>query len=247
MTKHLTKLKFKDLLFIDEIHGLPRGVEEVLYAALEDGRIPIIQNGYDDLMKTLGIGGGRSQPTTAMVELPPFMCIGATTLSGLVSDPLRSRFVQSLQLEPYSDDELKSIVQNAAVSMKFDIAPAVALEIAVRSRATARTAIGNLRWFNEYCEGTESKPDIAAIGEAFALKDVDCNGLTKLDRAYLAILAEASTPLGISTIASAVGENEDNLLQAIEPFLIRKGYVRKTGRGRVATPKAIELITGRAA
>lgn len=245
MAKHLTKLQPKDVLFIDEIHGLPRGVEEVLYAALEDGRIPIIQNGYDDLMKSLGIGG-KSQPTTAMVELPPFTCVGATTLSGLVSDPLRSRFVQTLQLEPYSDDELKSIVMNAAVSMQFGIDTAVALEIAVRSRATARTAIGNLRWFNEYCEGTESKPDIAAIGEAFALKDVDCNGLTKLDRSYLAILAEASTPLGISTIASAVGENEDNLLQAIEPFLIRKGYVRKTGRGRVATQKAIELITGRA-
>ncbi len=246
MVKHLTKLKPKDVLFIDEIHGLPRGVEEVLYAALEDGRIPIIQNGYDDLMKSLGIGG-KSQPTTAMVELPPFTCIGATTLSGLVSDPLRSRFVQALQLEPYSDEDLQKIVQNAAVSMKFDIAPSVALEIAVRSRATARTAIGNLRWFNEYCEGTESKPDIAAIGEAFALKDVDNNGLTKLDRAYLAILAEATVPLGISTLASAVGENEDNLLQAIEPFLIRKGYVRKTGRGRVATSKAIELITGRAA
>jgi Holliday junction DNA helicase RuvB len=247
MAKHLTKLQPKDVLFIDEIHGLPRGVEEVLYAALEDGRIPIIQNCFDDLMKTLGIGGGRSQPTTAMVELPPFTCIGATTLSGLVSDPLRSRFVQALQLEPYSDEDLQKIVQNAAVSMKFDIAPSVALEIAVRSRATARTAIGNLRWFNEYCEGTESKPDIAAIGEAFALKDVDNNGLTKLDRAYLAILAEATVPLGISTLASAVGENEDNLLQAIEPFLIRKGYVRKTGRGRVATSKAIELITGRAA
>jgi Holliday junction DNA helicase RuvB len=247
MVKQITQIKHRDVLFLDEIHGLPRGVEEVLYAALEDGRIPIIQNGYDDLMKTLGIGGKKIQPTTAMVELPPFTCIGATTLSGLVSDPLRSRFVQALQLEPYSDEDLQKIVQNAAVSMQFDIAPAVALEIAVRSRATARTAIGNLRWFNEYCEGTESKPDIAAIGEAFALKDVDNNGLTKLDRAYLAILAEASTPLGISTLASAVGENEDNLLQAIEPFLIRKGYVRKTGRGRVATQKAIELITGREA
>ena len=90
MTKHLTKLKPKDVLFIDEIHGLPRGVEEVLYGALEDGRIPIVQAGYDDLMKSLGIGKGKSQPTTAMVDLPPFTCIGATTLSGLVSDPLLS-------------------------------------------------------------------------------------------------------------------------------------------------------------
>ncbi len=248
MAKHLTKLRPKDVLFIDEIHGLPRGVEEVLYAALEDGRIPIVQAGYDDLMKSLGIGGGgKSQPTTAMVDLPPFTCIGATTLSGLVSDPLRSRFVQVLQMEPYCDAELQTIVMNAAATMKFDISPVVAMEIAMRSRATARTAIGNLRWFAEYCEGTGSAPDLPAIGEAFALKEVDANGLTKLDRAYLAILVEANAPLGVSTLAAAVGENEDNLLQAVEPFLIRKGYVRKTGRGRVATQRAVELVNDRQA
>ena len=245
MVKHLTKLKPKDVLFIDEIHGLPRGVEEVLYAALEDGRIPVMQSGYDDLMKSLGIGGGKGQPTTAMVDLPPFTCIGATTLSGLVSDPLRSRFVQVLQLEPYSDAELQTIVMNAAKAMKFDISPVVALEIAMRSRATARTAIGNLRWFAEYCEGTGSEPDLPAIGEAFELKEVDANGLTKLDRAYLAILVEAGTPLGVSTLAASVGENEDSLLQAVEPFLIRKGFVHKTARGRVATRKALELVNGK--
>ena len=243
MARHLTKLKPGDVLFIDEIHGLPRGVEEVLYAALEDGRIPIVQAGYDDLMKTLGIGGGgKSQPTTAMVELPPFTCIGATTLSGLVSDPLRSRFVQVLQLEPYSDAELQTIVANAAASMRFDISPQVAMEIAVRSRATARTAIGNLRWFNEYCDGTESQPDLSAIAEAFALKEVDASGLTKLDRAYLAILVEAGAPLGVSTMAASIGEGEDNLLQTVEPFLLRKGFIRKTGRGRVATQKAVDLV-----
>lgn len=246
MTKHLTKLRPKDVLFIDEIHGLPRGVEEVLYAALEDGRIPVMQSGYDDLMKSLGIGG-KGQPTTAMVDLPPFTCIGATTLSGLVSDPLRSRFVQVLQLEPYSDAELQTIVMNAAAAMRFDVSPVVAMEIAMRSRSTARTAIGNLRWFAEYCEGTGSKPGLPAIGEAFELKEVDANGLTKLDRAYLAVLVEAGTPLGVSTLAASVGEGEDNLLQAVEPFLIRKGFVRKTARGRVATQKAVELVSGRAA
>ena len=242
MARHLTRLKPKDVLVIDEIHGMPRGVEEVLYAALEDGRIPIVQDGYDSLMKTLGIGGGKTQPTTAMVELPPFTCVGATTLSGLVSDPLRSRFVQILQLEPYSDAELQTIVLNAAGSMKFAISPAVAMEIAVRSRATARTAIGNLRWFSEYCEGTGSQPDLSAITEAFALKEVDASGLTKLDRAYLAILVEAGTPLGVSTMAASVGEGEDNLLQTVEPFLLRKGFIRKTGRGRVATQKAVDLV-----
>ena len=245
MTKHLTRLKARDVLFIDEIHGLPRGVEEVLYAALEDGRIPVMQSGYDDMLKSLGIGKGKSQPTTAMVELPPFTCIGATTLSGLVSDPLRSRFVQVLQLEPYSDADLQTIVLNAAASMKFDVTPVVAMEIAMRSRATARTAVGNLRWFAEYCEGTGSSPGLPAVGEAFELKEVDANGLTKLDRAYLAVLVEAGAPLGVSTLAASVGEGEDNLLQAVEPFLIRKGFVHKTARGRVATQKAIELVTAR--
>lgn len=245
MTKHLTKLKAKDVLFIDEIHGLPRGVEEILYAALEDGRIPVMQSGYDDLMKSLGIGGGKSQPTTAMVELPPFTCIGATTLSGLVSDPLRSRFVQVLQLEPYSDVELQTIVLNAAATMRFDVSPVVALEIAMRSRATARTAIGNLRWFAEYCEGTGSAPGLPAIGEAFALKDVDAGGLTKLDRAYLAVLVEAGTPLGVSTLAASLGEGEDNLLQTVEPFLLRRNLIRKSARGRVATQKAVEVVNGK--
>jgi Holliday junction DNA helicase RuvB len=239
-------LRPRDVLFIDEIHGLPRGVEEVLYAALEDGRIPVIQSGYDDLMKSLGMGGnGKSQPTTVMVDLPPFTCVGATTLSGLVSDPLRSRFVQTLALEPYSDAELQTIVMNAARTMKFDVSPVVAMEIAMRSRATARTAIGNLRWFAEFCEGTGSAPDAVAIREAFELKEVSPDGLTKVDMVYLSALVEAGEPLGLSTIAAATGESEETIAQAVEPFLLRRGYVRKGPRGRVATAKAIELANGR--
>jgi Holliday junction DNA helicase RuvB len=224
------------------VHGLPRAVEEILYGALEDGRISVVQAGYDSLMKSLGIGGGKDKPTTAMVDLPPFSCIAATTLSGLVSDPLRSRFAQVLQLEPYSDEELKTIVLNAAASMKFDLPPIVALEIAVRSRSTARTAIGNLKWFAEFCGGTGATPDLAAIRDAFELKEIDANGLTRLDCRYLTVLVESNAPLGVSTLASAVGEDVDNVLQAVEPFLIRKGYVRKTARGRVATKKAIDLV-----
>ena len=246
MTKHLTRLKANDVLFIDEIHGLPRGVEEVLYGALEDGCIPVSASGYDDLMKSLGMGS-KGQPTTTMVKLPPFSCIGATTLSGLVSDPLRSRFSVTLQLEPYTDEELQTIVLNAATAMKFAIPPVVAMEIAMRSRNTARTAIGNLKWFAEFCEGTGSHPDLSAIGEAYELREVDANGLTRLDISYLTILVESGVPLGVSTLASSVGEGEDNLLQTVEPFLIRKGYVRKTGRGRVATAKAMELVNGKEA
>lgn len=245
MTKHLTRLKERDILFIDEIHGLPRGVEEVLYAALEDGRIPVAQSGYDDLMKSLGIG--RQNQTTVMFQLPPFTCIGATTLSGLVSDPLRSRFVQCLTLEPYSDDELARIVLGAAGKMGFSIAKGIALQVARRSRSTARTAIANLRWLAEFCEGTGSKPDSASIDEAFALKEISPEGLTKVDMAYLSALVEAGGPLGLSTLAASTGESEETLAQAIEPFLIRKGYVRKGPRGRVATARAAEMANGRAA
>lgn len=247
MVQSLLKLKPKDVLFADEVHGLPRAVEEILYGALEDGRISVVQAGYDSMLKTLGIGGGKDKPTTAMVDLPQFTCVAATTLSGLVSDPLRSRFAQVLQLEPYSEAELQTIVLNAAASMEFTLPPSVAMEIAMRSRSTARTAIGNLKWFVEFCEGTGAKADLVAIGEAFELKEIDANGLTKLDRAYLSVLVEAGVPLGVSTLASAVGEDEDNVLQAVEPFLIRKGYVRKTARGRAATKKAIDLMEAKEA
>lgn len=245
MARHLTRLKEKDVLFIDEIHGLPRGVEEVLYGALEDGRIPVVQSGFDDMLKGLGLG--KKQPTIATVELPPFTCIGATTLAGLVSDPLRSRFVQVLQLEPYSDEELATIVRNAAVKMQFKVNDGIAMEVARRSRASARTAIGNLRWLAEYCEGTGSKPNAASIEEAFALKEITPEGLTKVDLAYLTVLVEAGEPLGLSTLAASVGESEETLAQAIEPFLIRKGFVRKGPRGRVATPRAVGLVNGKAA
>ncbi len=244
MSKHLTRLKPNDVLFIDEIHGLPRGVEEVLYAALEDGRIPVTQGGYDELMKSLGMG--KREQTTTMVQLPPFTCIGATTLSGLVSDPLRSRFVQCLTLEPYSDQDLTTIVLNAAGKMGFSITKVLAMEVAKRSRSTARNAISNLRWLSEYCAGTGSAPDAAAIDEAFSLKEISPEGLTKVDMAYLATLVEAGEPLGLSTLASSVGESEETLAQAIEPFLIRKGFVRKGPRGRVAAAKAVGLITGNA-
>ena len=244
LLKHLTRLKACDVLFIDEAHSL-RNAEETLYSALEDGRIPLMQTGYDDMMKGLGLG--QREPKTTMVELPPFTCVAATTLSGLVSDPLRSRFVQCLTLEPYSDAELQTIVMDAARKMRFSIAKNVALEVAKRSRATARTAIGNLRWLSEYCEGTGSSPDAKAIHDAFELKEISPDGLTKVDMAYLSALAEAGEPLGLSTLSASVGESEETLAQVIEPFLIRKGYVRKGPRGRLATAKAMGITNGRAA
>ena len=196
-------------------------------------------------MKSLGMG--KQNQTTTMFQLPPFTCIGATTMSGLVSDPLRSRFVQCLTLEPYSDDELTRIVLDASGKMGFSIAKGIAMEVAKRSRSTARTAIMNLRWLAEFCEGTGSKPGLASINEAFALKEISPDGLTKVDMAYLSALVEAGEPLGLSTLAASTGESEETLAQAIEPFLIRKGYVRKGPRGRVASASAVGLVNGRAA
>lgn len=244
MGKHLTQLRKGDILFIDELHAMPRNVEETpLYGALEDGRIPIVRNTYDDMMKGLGLG--KKQPTISLVQLPPFTCIGATTLSGLISDPLRSRFIQSLTLEPYSDEELSVIVANAAAKIGFQISREIAFEVARRSRSTARTAIANVRWLYEYCAGTESMPDTTTVDEAFALKEINPDGLTKIDMAYLSVLVEAGEPLGLSTLSSSVSENEQTLAQVIEPFLIRKGFIRKGPRGRIATAKAIEMINGK--
>jgi Holliday junction DNA helicase RuvB len=137
------------------------------------------------------------------------------------------------------------IVLNTSARMAFKIAEGIAMEVARRSRATARTAIANVRWLSEYCAGTGSKPDARTLAEAFDLKEITAEGLTKIDVAYLTALVEAGEPLGLSTIAAATGESEETIAQAVEPFLLRRGYVRKGPRGRVATAKAIELANGR--
>ena len=245
MAKQLMRLRALDVLFIDEGHALNRTAEECLYGALEDNRISVVQSNYDDMLKGLGLG--KKEPKATMVELPPFTCLMATTLSGLVSDPLRSRFVQCLTLEPYSDDELARIVANAAAKMQFKITEGIALEVARRSRATARTAIANIRWLSEYCAGTGSKPDARTLAEAFELKEISAEGLTKVDTAYLAALVESAEPLSLSTLASATSESEQTLAQVIEPFLLRRGYIRKGPRGRVASAKAVELVNGKQA
>lgn len=221
--RHVLELRPRDILFIDEIHGLPRDVEEVLYGAMEDFRVPTS-------MMTL--------------DVQPFTCVGATTLSGLVSAPLRSRFVQILNLEPYSSMELQSIVMNMAVKTGFELEPEIAFEIAVRSRNTARIALGNLRWFFEFCNGKNVLPDMDAVKQSFALKGLDDHGLTQLDRVYLTALVESPHPMGLSTLVAITGENKNNLANTIEPFLVKQGYVQTTGRGRIATEKARQVILG---
>ena len=178
--------KANDILFIDEVHQLPLHVEEVLYGPMGgDLVIQIAQAGYSDLMKSIGMHGKASM---IKVEIQPFTLIGATTLAGHVSAPLRSRFNQVLQLEPYSVSDLRQIVSNAGKAMGFPLPQDVAHEIAARSRSTARTAMSNLKWFIEYSTATGDEPSMRSVHEAFELKGIDRHGLNTLDHSYLRAL-----------------------------------------------------------
>ena len=239
---HLRGVKAGDVLFIDELHGLPRAVEEALYSAMEEFRLAIPQEGFDKLMRQLGVSSPA--PTAQIVDLPRFTVVGATTLAGLVSDPLRSRFVQTVNLVPYSDGDLQRMVMEVSAKMGFPIAPEIAIRIAWRSRETARIAIGLLRWLADYCEATDRTPNIETLDECMELREVDVEGFTRQDRLYLRTLIDAGAPLGLSTLAATLGESRETLEQAVEPFLIRRGYVRKGPRGRVALPKARDKVVG---
>jgi len=235
MTAQLMELKANDVLFIDEIHALPRKLEEILYPAMEDRVITTAEAGFDDLMKQLGIRG--SEKSRKAHQLPAFTLIGATTLLGLTTAPLRSRFRQIIELEPYSDAELQQIVANAATKLAFDLGAEVAMQIAVRSRGTARMAMGNLMWYRDYVQADGGIATMDALNAAFELKGVDGNGMTRTDREYLQRLIEAEEPMGVETLASAIGESTETLAESVEPFLLRQGFIQRTPRGRVATEK----------
>ena len=247
LTSQLAQLKERDILFIDEIHSLPRSVEEVLYSAMEDHRITlVVESDFNDMLKSLGMASPK-QTRMITMDLPAFTLIGATTLAGLVSAPLRSRFVQSLNLDPYSISDLQRIVLNAAKKMNFRISKAVAGEIAKRSRCTARTAVGNLHWIMEYSCAGDSTATLETVADAFLLKGIDESGLTKLDLDYLALLVTAKHPVGLSSLAASLGESERTLTESIEPYLMQEGLVRRANRGRVAEQRAFDLLSRKAA
>ena len=235
----LRSLKPFDILFIDEIHAMPRSVEEILYPAMEDNVVPVVKTESSDFMRALGV---QSKPATEMVGLPPLTLVGASTMSGLVSAPLRSRFAHELILEPYGLDDLARIVLNASRVMGIELAPEVALEVARRSRSTARVAIGHLRWLAEYASGVGVQPDLDAVREAFEMRDVDACGLTGQDRRYLSMLVEAGQPVGLASVSAAINETVETIEQAMEPHLIREGLIRRAPRGRVATERAREML-----
>lgn len=235
----LRSLKPLDVLFIDEIHAMPRSVEEILYPAMEDGTVSIVKTDSSDFMRALGV---QAKPATEMVALPPFTLLGASTMSGLVSSPLRSRFAHELILEPYSHDDLARIVLRASRAMGYELNPGVAMEVARRSRSTARIAVGHLRWLIEYSSGLGVAPDINAVQDAFCMRDVDACGLTGQDRRYLEMLLQAGQPLGLASVSAALNETVETIEQAMEPHLIREGLLRRAPRGRVATERAREMF-----
>ncbi|MDD4869841.1 MAG: Holliday junction branch migration DNA helicase RuvB [Kiritimatiellae bacterium] len=243
----LAVIREHDIVFIDEIHSMNRNTEEVLYSAMEDGLLTYVpqMESLNEIMKAIGLGGSSTRAKT--IRLPAFTLIGATTLPGLVSAPLRSRFVTTVNLEPYSIDELKEIVIGAANKMKFSISEKVAEEIARRSRNTARLAVGHLTWLREFCFAHGHKATLETARQAFLLKDIDENGLTKQDRSYLSMLVTTNAPVGLGSLAASLNESIQTLEQTIEPFLLREGYIRRGTRGRVAEQKAYELLKGVAA
>lgn len=240
LQSQLASLKERDVLFIDEIHSLPKS-EEILYSAMEDGTMSWVpDNDFDAMMKSLGMGKAKNQAKT--MTLPPFTLIGATTMHGMLSAPLRDRFTQSMTLDPYTVAELQQIVVDTGRRMSFEVSKPMAEEIARRSRNTARIAVGHLSWLKEYCCASDIKPSVKAVREAFVLKDIDENGLTKLDRMYFQAVCNSPEPIGLSCLAASLGENEVTLAASVEPFLLREGYIRRTSRGRVPGDKSRELM-----
>jgi Holliday junction DNA helicase RuvB len=228
----LTALEPRAVFFVDEIHRLNRALEETFYPAMEDARLPI----------TIGQGAGARIVT---LDLPPFTLVGATTRAGLLSTPLRDRFGIQHRLEAYEPADLARIVHRSAEILGVRIDEAGALAIAARSRGTPRVANRLLRRVRDWAEvrGTGVVTD-AAADEALALLEVDHEGLDRLDRDILAALCTtfSGAPVGLSTLAIAVGEEADTIEDVYEPYLLQRGLLRRTPRGRAATVRAYEHL-----
>ena len=222
----LTNLEPNDVLFIDEIHRLSSVVEEYLYSAMEDYRIDIM------------IDTGPSA-RTVQIELAPFTLVGATTRSGLLTAPLRSRFGITLRLSYYDHDTLRAIVLRSARILEAGIDDEAALEIARRSRGTPRIAnllLKRVRDFAQIKGNGHIDLEVAKFG--LQALDVDENGLDEMDRRILGTILEkfGGGPVGIGTIATAVGEDAGTIEEVYEPFLIQEGFLKRTPRGREITP-----------
>jgi Holliday junction DNA helicase RuvB len=224
----LTALEPRSVFFVDEIHRLPRALEETFYPAMEDRRLPI----------TVGQGAGARVVT---LELPPFTLVGATTRTGLLTTPLRDRFGIQARLEPYAVGELAAIVARSAEILEIPLKTGGAEAIATRSRGTPRVANRLLRRVRDYAQVRgEGVLTADAARAALELLEVDERGLDRLDREILRAICERfdGGPVGLSTLAVAVGEERDTIEDVYEPHLLREGLLKRTPRGRTATPAA---------
>ncbi len=230
LTAILTNLREKQVLFLDEIHRLQPVLEEKLYTALEDYKLDII------------IGQGPAARTHVM-EIKPFSFVAATTRPGLLSSPLRSRFGILLRLEFYSDDELRFVVERSAEVLNVPIDQDGAAEIAMRSRGTPRIANRLLRRVRDYAQvrasGVINRPTAM---QALEMLEVDAHGFDDLDRRLLMTIIEKydGGPVGLNTLAATLAEEQDALEEVYEPFLIQRGFLERTPRGRMVTRAAYE-------
>jgi len=228
----LTNLQPRDILFIDEIHRLAPPVEEILYPAMEDFQLDLI----------IGEGPGAR---SIRIDLPPFTLVGATTRSGLITRPLRERFGIPLRLLFYEPAELAEIVVRGARILALDLTAEGAAEIARRARGTPRVAMRLLRRIRDFAavQGV-TVVDAPAADAALLRLEVDARGLDGMDRRYLRCIAEnyAGGPVGVETMAAALGEQRDVLEEVIEPYLLQQGFMQRTPRGRMLTELAFRHL-----
>ena len=228
----LTNLEPNDVLFIDEIHRLNPAVEEILYPAMEDGKLDLI------------IGEGPAA-RSVQIDLVPFTLVGATTRSGLLTNPLRDRFGIPLRLEFYGADDLSNIVERTARLLDMPLAKDGALEIAKRSRGTPRIAGRLTRRVRDFAHAENAKSiDKNHVDHALKRLDVDGSGLDSMDRRYLLCIAEnyGGGPVGVDTLAAALSEQRDMIEDVIEPYLLQRGLVQRTPRGRTLSVKGFEYL-----
>lgn len=228
----LTALDPHDVLFIDEIHRLNRTVEEILYPAMEDFELDII------------LGKGPSARSLRL-EIPPFTLVGATTRTGLITSPLRDRFGVNSRLDYYSPEDLSLIVGRSAQIIEVEIDTAAADELAGRSRGTPRIANRLLKRVRDFAQvEADGKITAELASAALELFEVDSVGLDKLDQRILRTLVEkfSGAPVGLNTLAVALGEEPETIEDVYEPYLVQLGFVQRTPRGRVATERAYKHL-----
>ena len=228
----LSSLSEGEILFIDEIHRMSRPAEELLYLAMEDFRVDVV----------VGKGAGA---TSIPLELPHFTLVGATTRAGLLPSPLRDRFGFTAQLDFYEDSDLATIVKRSANLLNMEISELAIAELGARSRGTPRVANRLLRRVRDYAHvHSNGKVDLKETKEALEMYEVDQIGLDRLDKSVLAAIVKKFNggPVGLTTLAMAIGEEAETIESIAEPFLVRMGFISRTQRGRVATAAGYEHI-----